>query len=322
MEWHEASNVFPMMGAEDLEDLAEDIKQNGLLHPIVLHPDGSILDGRNRQTACVLAGVEPRYDTWNGEGNELSFVVSENLMRRQLTTEQRGMVAARLKDKFAEEAKQRQQARKGNQPGTTVDCSPYLGRARDKAGESMGVSGKTVDRCEKVLQQGSDELIAAVDGGNVSADAAAKLAELPKEKQREVLKEATAADNPRKALADTSKRGSQLATEDEEWLDDECARKQQVLAGTTVVANSKRDTRLIKWAEAEGICVHVGRGTPWGNPFIHKKDGTRDEVCDNYAWYLDRKPSLDAKKLSGRVLVCWCYPERCHADELARRACR
>jgi hypothetical protein len=28
--------------------------------------------------------------------------------------------------------------------------------------------------------------------------------------------------------------------------------------------------------------VYVGRGTPWGNPFVMGRDGDRDEVCDRF----------------------------------------
>lgn len=38
--------------------------------------------------------------------------------------------------------------------------------------------------------------------------------------------------------------------------------------------------------------VYIGRGSPWGNPFIIGKDGTRDEVIAKYEAYLDSNPKL------------------------------
>jgi hypothetical protein len=64
--------------------------------------------------------------------------------------------------------------------------------------------------------------------------------------------------------------------------------------------------------------VYVGRGTPWGNPFVIGKDGDRDEVCDRFE--REVLPALDVGPLVGKDLVCWCAPKRCHADALLRAA--
>jgi ParB-like chromosome segregation protein Spo0J len=48
---HPVTDLFPTLPDEELKDLAADIAERGLLHPIVL-------DGRNRYAACQLAGVE------------------------------------------------------------------------------------------------------------------------------------------------------------------------------------------------------------------------------------------------------------------------
>ena len=89
---HPACKLFPHLGKEELQELAEDIKQNGLLNDIILL-DGKILDGRNRYLACRLAGVEPRFTKWDGEGSPVEWVISQNLFRRHLTSIQRAVVA-------------------------------------------------------------------------------------------------------------------------------------------------------------------------------------------------------------------------------------
>jgi len=74
---------------------------------------------------------------------------------------------------------------------------------------------------------------------------------------------------------------------------------------------------------------YVGRPDRYGNPFVVGRNGTRDEVCDMYARWLDGDEDMvrlaggDAptrseirRELAGRDLVCWCAPERCHADLL------
>jgi ParB/RepB/Spo0J family partition protein len=96
MRVHPAADIFPMMSDEELADLAEDIKANGQLHPIVLDADGQLIDGRNRLRACELAEVEPRFTTLNGQ-DPVAHILSANVTRRHLSTSQKAMAAARLR---------------------------------------------------------------------------------------------------------------------------------------------------------------------------------------------------------------------------------
>jgi hypothetical protein len=92
---HPAASVFPEMSPAALKELIEDIRQNGLIHPIVCTADGIVLDGRNRLKACEIASVEPRFEVYAG-GNPVGFTVSANLKRRQLNESQRALIAAQL----------------------------------------------------------------------------------------------------------------------------------------------------------------------------------------------------------------------------------
>lgn len=95
MNFHPTAEIFPMMSEGEIQDLAQDIRQNGLREPIWTYQN-SIIDGRNRYKACQIASVEPRYREWDGQGSLIAFVVSLNLKRRHLTESQRAMVAAKL----------------------------------------------------------------------------------------------------------------------------------------------------------------------------------------------------------------------------------
>jgi hypothetical protein len=92
---HPAAELFPLMPDEELQELAADIKKNGLNYRILVS-DGMILDGRNRLRACKLAGVEPRFTPVDPDeaGGAVSFVLSCNLHRRHLTAGQRREVIA------------------------------------------------------------------------------------------------------------------------------------------------------------------------------------------------------------------------------------
>ena len=64
--------------------------------------------------------------------------------------------------------------------------------------------------------------------------------------------------------------------------------------------------------------VYVGRPTQWGNPFRIGKDGNREQVIDRYRLWISTQPRLlkQLEVLRGKDLVCWCAPEKCHADVL------
>ena len=53
MEVHPTANLFPMIEGTEFDELVADLRQNGLRTPLVLHPDGRLLDGRNRLRACL-----------------------------------------------------------------------------------------------------------------------------------------------------------------------------------------------------------------------------------------------------------------------------
>lgn len=91
---HPVAELFPMLTTEDMNGLADDIRERGLLHPIVLDADGQILDGRNRLAACEIAGVEPIFTTYEGD-DPGGYALAVNIARRNLTKGQSAMVAAR-----------------------------------------------------------------------------------------------------------------------------------------------------------------------------------------------------------------------------------
>lgn len=84
-----------------------------------------------------------------------------------------------------------------------------------------------------------------------------------------------------------------------------------------IVLNARRrDSR--PWTNA----IYVGRPSKWGNPFLIGRDGDRDEVIAKYrVWIVTQSTLLaDLPELRGKDLVCWCAPERCHAEVLIELA--
>ena len=179
--FHPASEAFPVLSDGELRELASDIRDHGLHHPVVVH-DGLILDGRNRLKACELAGIEPRFEQWDGEGGSaLDFIVSENLKRRHLTASQRAMIAAALKPLYAARAKERQREGGRDAGRARPKAVPNLAQpirapsARDEAASVVGVSGSYVDLAAQVART-APELVEPIRAGRMTVQAAARRA--------------------------------------------------------------------------------------------------------------------------------------------------
>ncbi len=108
LEYHPLADCFPLMTGEPFQELVEDLKANGLRERItVLEHDGvdKILDGRNRARACPLAGIEPQYVRLHPGADPVAYVISKNLIRRNLPPAQRALIALELLSRGKEDTR-------------------------------------------------------------------------------------------------------------------------------------------------------------------------------------------------------------------------
>ena len=156
-----------MMEDEDIFDLQTDIEQNGLLHPIITY-DGMILDGRHRLMACRAAGVEPRFEEVSCD--PLSLVLSANLHRRQLTSSQRAIVAAKIANLQAGGDQKKHSAILQNG-----------GISQSEAAEKMHISTRLVSTAKSVLENASKNDVKSIESGKKTvSEVAKKLKKEPK----------------------------------------------------------------------------------------------------------------------------------------------
>lgn len=180
-QYHEVANIFPLMSGEEFDELKADIKQNGLLEPIWLHPDGCIIDGRNRHRACLDTGVEPKFKTWDSEGSLVQFVISLNLRRRHLTSSQKAMVAIDILPMLEVEARERQRLagelygelhpKKSQEleeiSPQALETEKRQPQAREIAASIVGTNEKYVSDAKRIVEK-SPELAKKVRDGKVS----------------------------------------------------------------------------------------------------------------------------------------------------------
>lgn len=167
---HKLAEIFPAIGGKDFDALVASIKANGLRDPITIYED-AILDGRNRQRACDLAGVDAIYEPLPDDADPLQFVIDKNLNRRHLDESQRAMAAA----KFAT-------LKQGDNQHRSIDLT-----SQTAAAAALNVSVPSLKRAAKVQRDGTPELQHAVEAGGASVAAAAEIATLPEEEQRQAV---------------------------------------------------------------------------------------------------------------------------------------
>lgn len=199
---HPAAALFPLMEGPELQQLVADIRAHGLREEIVLDA-GLILDGRNRLKACALAGVSPRFVAWDGRGTPLAFVLSRNLHRRHLNESQRAIIAALAKDMYKQEAAEHERAHQFGSPAGNAAAwdrdtqKPRISSASAslqrpigtdaRVAELLNVSARSVATASRVLAAGDDQVIEAIEAGQLSVSDAASVIDLPKSRQRELL---------------------------------------------------------------------------------------------------------------------------------------
>lgn len=296
-------NIFPEAKPEDYNEIKDDIAKNGFdpTRAITLY-QGEIIDGWNRQRACDELGIKPSYVTFQGSDSDaIDFVMSTN-RRRNLNSGQKAAVAADYEDlikAIREEVERERRAKQAEELSKT------------HAAKLEGVCGKNLPQTNTRDEFKTAHKVAQLFNTNRTyVNQAVKM----KEQAPEVFERVKAG---KMTMQDANKAVRAIPTDP--WMEDEKQRKQEVEAGHTVVANQQRDKNLIAWAEKNGKAVRVDRGSLYGNPFVLGQDGDRDAVCDAYRdHYLPHKPSIlkTLPSLRGKVLICHCYPDRCHAHSL------
>ncbi len=165
--YHAAAQLFPLLEGADFDQLKADIAEHGQLEPVTLHPDGSILDGRNRHRACVDLEIEPRFETWTDNGSVLAFVISKNIMRRHLTSSQRAALSVQVLPMLEEEARKRMVAGVAPDPMEKVPQGP----AREQAAVLFQTNDRYV-QVAKTLQEQAPDLLEQVKTGEKTMAAA------------------------------------------------------------------------------------------------------------------------------------------------------
>jgi len=172
---HPACKIFPALGQDELQELADDIAANGLRNAIVMYQK-KILDGRNRWEACKIAGVEPRFTEFDGD-DPIGWVVSQNLVRRHLTASQRAVVAYELLPILEREAKQRQRLSRGRGKKGRKELDTFSANGRSsKIAARIAKTNSAYVQTIKSISRTAPELVDEIRAGRLTVAVAQRLA--------------------------------------------------------------------------------------------------------------------------------------------------
>jgi hypothetical protein len=147
-----------MLPNSELQELAHDIKANGLRENIVLY-EGQILDGRNRYEACKIVGLPvEKFTTRYEESDPLGYVISANLRRRHLEAGARAMIAEKLATATV---------------GGNHSTNPTNGVSVGQVAKQMNV-GTTSVTTARAIKKANPEVAADVMAGKISLNEGAK----------------------------------------------------------------------------------------------------------------------------------------------------
>jgi ParB family chromosome partitioning protein len=168
----------------DVEGLAANIRDIGLLQPIGIDLTYQLIFGFRRMWACkdILKWKTVPAAILNIE-SILAGEYAENEFRKQFTASERIAIGEAME---REEFKKHQ----GKRTDKLVPDSAQVDheKTRDKIARAVGFGGhETMRQAQQVTKKGAPELIAAMDTGEVSIDAAAKIASQPKAEQKRIV---------------------------------------------------------------------------------------------------------------------------------------
>lgn len=150
----------------DIEELAKDIKDNGLINPPVVTPEFELIAGERRLRACKLLElkeIEVRVMTVKDYEHQLKIEISENEHRKEFTFSERVEWAKRLEQVEKIKAKERMSL-----GGQGKENFPTL-QARDAVADQAGFgSGKQYEKAKFIEEHADPDIIQKLNEEKIS----------------------------------------------------------------------------------------------------------------------------------------------------------
>lgn len=147
------AEVFGELGTDaDCKEFVESVKESGVIAPVIIAGDGTIVSGHRRRQAAARAGLKEidvivRRDWNTPEAIDTAWFNANR--QREMTTEQKARWFKKRQEIESAAAKKRQSAAGGSAPGKNALSA---GRAADVAAAEVGMGRKTATDAAKVVE--------------------------------------------------------------------------------------------------------------------------------------------------------------------------
>ncbi|MCQ6307138.1 ParB N-terminal domain-containing protein [Bacillus cereus] len=154
----------------NIEELANDIKENGLINPPVVTPDHELIAGERRLRACKHLNyqqIEVRVMSVRDYEHKLKIEIGENEHRKEFTFSERMAWARELER--VESAKAREREKSGKKIDPMENFPQGMGTTRDIVAEKIGIgSGKQYEKAKFIAEHADSSTIAKLDNEETS----------------------------------------------------------------------------------------------------------------------------------------------------------
>jgi ParB family chromosome partitioning protein len=145
----------------DISSLATSIQEVGLLHPIVVRPDGRLIAGERRLAACKQLGWKTVPVTFVDLKEVIRGEFAENAHRKNFLPSEIDAIRRALLPMENAAAKERQRKHGGTAPGRKKQSGQVSqgddGRVRDKIAGFAGISGRTLTKIQAIVEAAERE---------------------------------------------------------------------------------------------------------------------------------------------------------------------
>ena len=177
---------FKVKDDEDMMNLVESIKANGVLTPATVREkeDGryELISGHRRMRACELAGIDKlRCEVMDMSRDEATiFMVESNFQRTTILPSEKA---------FAYKMRLEAMKRLPGRPGNGAPLGPNFGeKSRDVLAQESGDSKSQIQRYIRLTEL-IPELLVMVDAGEMAMRPAVEISYIPKDLQQELFEQ-------------------------------------------------------------------------------------------------------------------------------------
>ena len=177
------NHPYQVKDNEEMEDFVENIKQKGVIHPVIVRPkeDGTyeMISGHRRKRACELAGIKeiPAIVRDMSDEDAIIYMVDSNKQREKILPSEKA---------FAYKMKLEAMKRQGQRNDLTSRPMVDKLKSADIMGEEVGESGRQIQRYIRLTEL-IPELLQLVDDEKMKLRPAVEISYLTKSEQEYVF---------------------------------------------------------------------------------------------------------------------------------------